>query len=87
MRILRLIPEIIGWLQIAASPLVAGLIIGTIIYLAKTDTIGLIIGIIIALTGLVVGVVWATKVWRREGTVNFMSRLLGTPELDRKQSE
>lgn len=87
MRILRLIPEIIGWLQIAASPLVAGLIIATIIYLAKTDTIGLIIGIIVALTGLVVGVVWATKVWRREGTVNFMSGLLGTPELDIKQSE
>ena len=87
MRILRLIPEIIGWLQIAASPLVAGLILGSIIYLAKTDTFGLIIGIIIALTGLVVGVVWATKVWRREGTVNFVSRLLGTPELNKIQSE
>ena len=87
MRILRPILEIIGWLQIAASPIVAGLIIGSIIYSAKTDTIGLIIGIIIALTGLVVGVIWATKVWRREGTMNFMSRLLGTPELDKKQSE
>ena len=87
MRILRPILEIIGWLQIAASPIVAGLIIGSIIYLAKTDTIGFIIGIIIDLTGLVVGVVWATKVWRREGTVNFVSRLLGTPELNKIQSE
>ena len=87
MNLLRLIPEVIAWLQIAASPFLAGLIIGGIVYLAKRDTVGLTIGIIIASIGLVVGMVWATKVWRRKGTVNFMSRLMGTPELDRKESE
>jgi hypothetical protein len=87
MKVFHVITEVFGWLQIAASPFLAGLIIGGIVYLAKRDAIGLTIGIIIASIGLVVGIVWATKVWRSQGTVNFMSRLLGTPELDKKESE
>ena len=87
MKVFHFITEALGWLQIVASPLVAGLIIGGLVYLAKRDTIGLTIGIIIASIGLVVGIVWATKVWRTKGTVNFMSRLLGTPELNKKDSE
>jgi hypothetical protein len=87
MKVFHVITEVFGWLQIVASPFLAGLIIGGIVYLAKRDAIGLTIGIIIASIGLVVGIVWATKVWRRKGTVNFMSRLLGTPELDKKERE
>jgi hypothetical protein len=87
MKVFDTITEVFGWLQIVASPLVAGLVIGALVYLAKRDTIGLAIGITIAAIGLVVGVVWATKVWGRKGTVNFMSRLLNTPELDKKEGE
>lgn len=36
--------EIIGWLQIVASPLIAGLVIGFIIYLSSPDFIGFLIG-------------------------------------------
>jgi predicted membrane-bound dolichyl-phosphate-mannose-protein mannosyltransferase len=87
MKVFQFITEAFGWLQIVASPLVAGLIIGGLVYLAKRDTIGLSIGIGIALIGLIVGVIWATRVWRKKGTVDFMSRLLGTPELEKKESE
>lgn len=87
MKVYQLITEVFGWLRIVASPFLAGLIIGGIVYLSRRDSIGLAIGIIVAFIGLVVGIVWATKVWRRKGTVNFISRFLGTPEFDEKDSK
>jgi hypothetical protein len=87
MKIFQFITEAFGWLQIAASPFVVGLILGGIVYLLKRDIVGLSLGIGIASIGLIVGIIWATRVWQRKGTVNFMSRLLGTPELNKKERE
>ena len=83
----ELITEIIGWLQIVASPFLIGLIIGAIIYFPKPDTTKLIIAIVIATTGLCIGIIWATRVWRKKGTIHFMSRIMATPELDNKDEE
>jgi hypothetical protein len=87
MKIFQFVTEAVGWLQIMASPFAAGLLLGGIVYLAKRDTVGLGIGIGIASIGLIVGIIWATGVWQKKGTVNFMSRLLGTPELNKKEIE
>ena len=78
--------EIFGWLQIVASPLIAGLAIGFIIYLSRPDNMGLFIGIAVALIGLIIGIVWATKIWKKKGTIHFMSRISATPELDKKDA-
>lgn len=83
MKIFQFVTEAVGWLQIMASPFAAGLLLGG----AKRDTVGLGIGIGIASIGLIVGIIWATRVWQKKGTVNFMSRLLGTPELNKKEIE
>lgn len=74
--------ELIGWFQIVLSPLLIGLLVGAIIYFNKQDTIGLIIGIGITALGLIVGIIFATRVWKKKGTVNFMSRISASPELD-----
>lgn len=79
--------EIVGWLQIVASPLLIGLIIGAGIYLSNTTTVRLIIGIGIALLGLVIGIVFATKVWKKQGTMHFVSRVMASPELDNLDEE
>ena len=76
------ITEAMGWLQIVASPLLIGAIIGSIIYFTEPSTTRLIIGIIVAISGLVVGIIWATKKWKGKGTNWFMSRVMATPELD-----
>jgi hypothetical protein len=86
MKVFETITEVIGWVQIVASPLLAGLAIGGVVYLEMGGTAGLIIGIAIALAGLATGVVWATRVWRKQGTRHYMSRLSGTPELDKKET-
>ncbi|SMO52538.1 hypothetical protein [Solitalea koreensis] len=85
MKFLKFIPEAIAWLQIVASPLTAGLLISFIVYHYKHDTSGLIIAISIVLIALVLGIIWATKTWKKEGTVQFMSRVIATPELDKEE--
>ena len=74
--------EIIGWLQIVASPFLIGLGIGAFIYFPDPTLTNLIIAIVISLVGLILGIIWATKIWKTKGTVWFMSRLSATPELD-----
>lgn len=86
-RVFEFITEAIGWLQIIASPLLIGLVIGAIIYFTDPSTNRLIIGITVATTGLVVGIIWATKQWRGKGTIWFMSRIMATPELDNQDEE
>ena len=71
-----------GWIQIFLFPLIIGLVLGAIIYSNKQDIIGLVIGIFIAVIGLIVGVILATRIWRKKGTVTFLSRIRATPELD-----
>lgn len=82
MKVFILLTEVIGWLQIVASPLFIGIAIGAIVYVNVPGTTGLIMGVSIAAAGLAVGVIWATRVWRKHGTMRFLSRVIGTPELD-----
>ena len=86
-RIFELITETIGWLQIVASPLLIGLIVGAIIYFPNPTTTRLVLGIIVATLGLFIGVIWATKQSKGKGTNWFMSRIIATPELDKPDEE
>jgi hypothetical protein len=45
---------------------------------------GLTIGLTISIIGLLLGIVWATKVWKKTGTSTFMSRVNASPELNNK---
>ena len=74
--------EIIGWLQIVASPLLLGSITGLVIYLSNPGTLRLILGISVATLGLIIGIIIATKAWKKKGTMHFVSRIMATPELD-----
>ena len=70
-----LITEIIAWLQIAASPFLISIATGFIIYIFKPGKLGFVIAISIAIVGLVIGITCAVKVWKKKGTVQFMSTL------------
>jgi hypothetical protein len=86
-RVFELITESIGWLQIVASPLLIGLIVGSIIYFPNPTMTRLVLGIIVATLGLVIGVIWATKQWKGKGTIWFMSTIMATLELDNPAEE
>ncbi|MBP6310882.1 MAG: hypothetical protein KA408_01330 [Flavobacteriales bacterium] len=74
--------EIFGWIQIMFSPTLVGLALGGLYYLYSPDTIGKILGSTIAIIGLIIGIIWATKVKKKYGTIWFISRNMATPELD-----
>ena len=86
-RFLQLFTETIGWLRIALSPFLIALLIGAIIYFNLHNTLGVVLGIGIAGIGLIIGIVWATRVWKKQGTVEFVSRVNASPEYNRKDKE
>ena len=83
----ELIMESIGWLEIVASPLALGLIAGSFIYFTEPTDTRLVIAIVVVLIGLIIGIIWATRVWKKKGTMHFLSRTMATPELDELEDE
>lgn len=81
-RFLKYFTELIAGIQIAASPFLVGLGIGVMLYAFFPTTFALVTGSIIAGASLVIGIRWAMRVHKHKGTVNFMSRVMATPELD-----
>jgi hypothetical protein len=84
-KIFEKITEVIAWFQIALSPTLAGLILGGLVYLAQPNKLGLTLGISLAFIGVLIGVIWATKVWNKTGTSTFMARIHATPELNKPE--
>jgi hypothetical protein len=81
-KVFEYVMEVIGWLQIVASPLLISLGIGAAIYFSNPTITRLIIAIIIIVLGLVVGIVWANRIWKTKGTMWFISQVSATPDLD-----
>jgi hypothetical protein len=79
--------EVVGWLEIVASPLFAGLMIGAVIYFSKPTILRLVIAVCMAAIGLIVGIILATRIWKKQGTMHFVSRIMASPELDNVDEE
>ena len=79
--------EVVGFIQIVASPLLLAAIIGFLVYISKPNTVRLIIAITIVLVGLIIGILWANKIWKGKGTIHFISRVNASPELDPPDEE
>jgi hypothetical protein len=81
-KIFEIITEIVGWIQIVLSPTFIGIAFGFGIYYYFPNQIGMIFGIVVAIVGFIIGLVLATKKFKTTGTINFLSRISATPELD-----
>ncbi|MGJ8660922.1 MAG: hypothetical protein ACSHXL_02700 [Bacteroidota bacterium] len=82
LKILNWIFEFIGWLLIVASPSLIGTGIGALIYLSNPTKMSFEIAVFISVCGLVLGIIWATKIWKNKGTISFLSKGLVMPEID-----
>lgn len=78
----QFLTEAIGWLLIAASPFLMGLVIAACIYFPDPGSTRLVVACLVAAIGLFIGILWATRVWKGKGTMWFLSRIMATPELD-----
>jgi hypothetical protein len=87
-KFLERISEIIGWIGIAISPTLIGILSGIFIYYSNPGRERLILSISVGTVGLIIGIIWATKVYKsKNGTVWFLSRISATPELDKSEEE
>ncbi len=78
--------EVLCWLRIAASPTILGIVLGFLMLKAFGQPYGIWAGASVAVAGLLVGIVWATRVWKKKGTSNFMSRMDASPDFDKRSS-
>ena len=81
-RIFEISIEICGWIQIVLSPTLIGIVLGYSLYYYYPNNNVLIVSILIAVIGFIIGLFWATKKFKTTGTINFLSRISATPELD-----
>ena len=84
MKIVDFILECFGWLQISISPIIISILLAVAVYYFKHDRIGMLLCILILVGGIITGIVWATRIYRKRGTVNFMAKVSSNPELDKE---
>ena len=79
---------LLAWLRIFISPFSAGIIIGFLFWLHDPNPLkAKIIAGGIAFIGIILGIVWAEIVRRKSDTVEFISRVSATPELDNDEEK
>ncbi len=82
MKTIEFLLKILAWLAIVISLLLVGVIIAGILYLSIPGRLGAGLAIGVIVLDLVFGIVYATRIWNREGTLNFIGRIRATPGLD-----
>jgi chromate transport protein ChrA len=82
-KIFEIITEIVGWLQIVLSPTLLGIVFGFGIYHYFPNQNGMVLGMVSAIIGLIIGIIWATVKYKTTGTIEFLSRISSTPDLDK----
>jgi hypothetical protein len=82
MKILEWITSFFAWLEIVFFPTFIGFAIACVFYYNSPSRIRLVISIVIATVGLIIGIIIATRIWKTQGTTEFISKVSATPELD-----
>ena len=75
MKLVELFLEALGWLQIVAGATIAASLPAFLLYLKWSTDTGKIIAIILVSVGFISGVIMATVIWRRHGTIAWLSRI------------
>lgn len=75
MKLIEIVLEIIGWLQIVIGVTLATGLIALFIYLNWSNETGKIVAIIIVSIGFILGAIWATRISKKHGTIAWLSRI------------
>lgn len=76
--------DLISSIRIIASPTMIGAIAGACVYLYDPNETRLYIACGLGAAGLIIGIVWAVRIQKKQGANNYMAKLDGSPELDFK---
>ena len=86
MKILDYLTKYIAWLQIAASPALIGLFAALGLWFGFDNSVAKLLSVIISLIGLGIGIGWAEKQRRGNGTIDFISRVEASPDANPEQA-
>ncbi len=93
-RLIEYLFELIGSIMIVMSPLTVFGVIGISIRLNHTDQLWSLIAMLaLILLGLVLGIIWTNYIWKKYGTINYLSRMasgeqeIAEQDLDRESNE
>jgi hypothetical protein len=75
MKLIKLFLEILGWLQIVLGPTIIAAMIAFIIYINWPSKISNVIAILILLAGFIFGAILATRIWKKHGTIEWLSSI------------
>ena len=75
MKFIKILLEILGWLQIAMGPTIVCGLIAFIIYANKPGVTSKTISIILITLGFTLGAFWATRIWKKHGTIAWLSSI------------
>ncbi len=75
--------EVFAWLRIAVAPTLGGALIGVILYFAVGGQLGIVFCALCVALGVVLGVGFAEWARRKHGTLNFISKVNASPDLDK----
>lgn len=78
MKIIQIILEIIGWLSIAGGTTLGAALISFIVYTKWQNEAGKTVAVIILIIGFIAGAIWATIIWKKYGTVEWLSGIRKT---------
>lgn len=78
MKFFEILLEIFGWLQIVVGVTLGAGLIALVTYLKWDNETGKIVAIVIVSIGFILGAVWATRIWMKHGTINWLSRIRKT---------
>jgi hypothetical protein len=73
MKLFEIILEIFGWLQIVVGVTLAAGLFALATYFIWTNGTGKITAMIIISTGFISGAIWATLIWKKHGTIAWLS--------------
>jgi hypothetical protein len=83
---IKRIVEFFFFIQVVLSATAGGGILGGILYLVtgKQFTFTWICGLGL---GFIAGIIWATRIRKKQPVSSFMARVIATPELDKQDDE
>jgi FtsH-binding integral membrane protein len=74
LKIIGYILEIWAWIRLALAPTILGCLLGVLIYNDNQTKLRLIIALFLAVSGLIGGIVFATRISRKKGALKFLTR-------------
>lgn len=75
--------EVIQGVRIVLSPTLIAVLVALLVFQQLPNSKGFMAGIVIILIGLIIGIVWAVRIWKKTGTNEYMSRVNASPDFDK----